>query len=174
MSEIIPVERIENQIYLIRGQKVMLDSDLARLYGVETRILNQAVKRNMERFPEDFMFKLTWKEMKSLRSQFVILDKKFKGRKHVKYLPNVFTEQGIAMLSSVVNSKKAIKVNIVIMRAFVRIRQFLSTHKILAEKIKELQAKTDKHDVEIQAIFEAIRNIINPQVKRKREIGFLR
>lgn len=120
------------------------------------------------------MFKLTWKEMKSLRSQFVILDKKFKGRKHVKYLPNVFTEQGIAMLSSVVNSKKAIKVNIVIMRAFVRIRQFLSTHKILAEKIKELQAKTDKHDVEIQAIFEAIRNIINPQVKRKREIGFLR
>ena len=176
MKNLVPAERIESKIYLIRGKKVMLDRDLAELYKVKTFVLNQAVKRNIERFPEDFMFQLTKEELKFLRSQFVILKnngyKTSKRGKHTKYLPYAFTEQGIAMLSSVLRSRRAIQVNIAIMRTFVRLKQVLSTHKELAKKLKELEQKTDKHDMEIQAIFEAIRKLMTPPKKTKRKIGF--
>jgi len=167
---IIPVELIERKIYLIRGHKVMLDSDLAQLYGVETRVLLQSVKRNISRFPEDFMFQLTKEEYDSLRSQIVIL-KPGRG-KHRKYLPYVFTEQGVAMLSSVLKSERAIQVNIAIMRAFVRLREMLSTHKELAHKLAELERKIERHDEEIKAIFDAIRQLMAPPEKPRRRIGF--
>jgi len=174
-KDIIPQEIIEQKIFMIRGHKVMLSHHLAQLYGVETRVLIQAVKRNIERFPEDFMFQLSWKEVKSLRSQFVILKKGntySKRGKHIKYLPYAFTEQGVAMLSSVLRSKRAIQVNIAIMRAFVRLRQILATHKELAHKLSELEKKIEKHDAEIQAIFEAIRQLMTPPERPKRKIGF--
>lgn len=174
MKEAIPQEVIENKIYLIRGHKVMLSTHLANLYGVKVKALIQAVKRNTERFPEDFMFQLTWTEVQSLRSQFVTLEKivtSTKGR-HFKYEPYAFTEQGVAMLSSVLNSKKAIQVNIVIMRAFVKLRQILSTHKELVHKLNELERKFEKHDVEIQSIFGAIRQLMAPPEPPKRRIGF--
>ena len=167
---IIPVELIEKKIYLIRGQKVMLDSDLAELYGVETRVLLQNVKRNIARFPPDFMFQLTKEEYDFLRSQIVIL--KLGRGKHRKYLPYAFTEQGVAMLSSVLRSERAIQVNIVIMRAFVRLRQILSTHKELAHKLNELERKIERHDEEIKAIFDAIRQLMAPPEKPRRRIGF--
>src|SRR4030066_1592436 len=132
MKALIPAEVIERKIYLIRGQKVMLDNDLAKLYKVETRTLIQAVKRNTERFPPDFMFQLTNQEVISLRSQFVISKT---GRGGRRYLPYVFTEQGVAMLSSVLNSERAILVNIAIMRAFVKLREILSVNKELAHKL---------------------------------------
>ena len=166
MKEVVPIEVIEQKIFMIRRQKVMLDRDLAELYGVETRVLNQAVRRNIGRFPEDFMFSLTRQEIRDL-SQIVISSK-------IKHAPNVFafTEQGVAMLSGVLNSKRAIQVNITIMRVFVRLRQILSTHKELAYKLKELERKTEKHDVEIQTIFEAIRQLMTPPEKPKHKIGF--
>jgi hypothetical protein len=141
---------IERKIYLIRGEKVILDSDLADLYGVMVKVLNQAVKRNIGRFPEDFMFQLTKEEDESLRSQIVTL-KKGRGE-HRKYLPNVFTEQGVAMLSSVLNSERAIQVNVVIMRTFVKLRAFLSANKELAHKLTLLENRIEKHDGEIKAI----------------------
>jgi len=152
---------------MIRGHKVMLDRDLAELYGVPTKVLIQAVKRNIERFPQDFMFQLTWDEVDSLRSQFVTLKHNRKRGTHSKYLPYTFTEQGVAMLSSVLRSKQAIQVNIVIMRAFVKIRQIITTHKDLAEKLNELGRKTTRHDAEIRAIFDAIRQLMIPPVKKK-------
>ncbi|MBU4312515.1 MAG: ORF6N domain-containing protein [Candidatus Omnitrophica bacterium] len=180
MKELVPQERIEQRIFVIRGQKVMLSMHLAALYGVETKVLVQAVKRNIERFPIDFMFQLTWREATSLRSQSVILEEKSRSQfvtlKHgqnIKYLPYAFTEQGVAMLSSVLRSKRAIQVNIAIMRAFVKIRLFLSTHKELAKKLEELEKKTAKHDTEIQAIFNAIKQLMTrPKPKRKPQIGF--
>jgi len=173
MKELIPQERIENKIFVIRGQKVMLSMHLAALYGVTTKVLLQAVKRNIERFPEDFMFQLTWKETDSLRSQIVTLKNVARRGKHLKYLPYAFAEQGVAMLSSVLRSKRAIQVNIAIMRAFVKIRLFLSTHKELARKLEELEKKTAKHDTEIQAIFNAIKQLMTrPKPKRKPQIGF--
>src|SRR3989304_6711554 len=132
MTSIVPVELIEKKIYLVRGQKVMLDSDLAELYEVETRALVQAVKRNIGRFPPDFMFQLNNQEVMTLRSQFVI-SKSGKGGR--RYIPYVFTEQGVAMLSSVLNSERAILVNIAIMRAFVKLREILSVNKELAHKL---------------------------------------
>lgn len=173
MSSLIPVERIENKIYLIRGQKVMLDRDLAELYGVQTKALNQAVKRNKDRFPDDFMFSLTRQEILRM-SQFVTsssgqIKAVLKFSKNV----NVFTEQGIAMLSSVLKSKRAIQVNIAIMRAFVKMRRILSTHKELAQKFKELEGRVDQHDSEIKLIFEAIRKIITHSEKPKKRIGFM-
>ncbi len=171
MKELIPQEIIEKKIFLIRRHKVMLDSDLAFLYGVTTFNLNKAVKRNIERFPEDFMFQLTKKEWESLRFQFGIL-KTGRG-KHRKYLPYAFTEQGVAMLSSVLRSKRAIQVNIVIMRTFVKIKAILSAHKKVAYKLSELERKIEKHDEEIQSIFEAIRQLIIPPEKPKPKIGFL-
>ena len=161
-------EVIEQKIYLIRGQRVMLDYDLARLYNVSIKRLNEQVKRNKKRFPEDFMFQLTKDEALSLRSQIATL----KRGEHRKYLPYVFTEQGVAMLSSVLNSERAIQVNIAIMRAFVKIRQILSTNKELAAKLSELEQRIEKHDTEIHAIFEAIRQLMTPPDKPRRSIGF--
>ena len=150
----------------------MLSTYLAKLYCVEVRTLIQAVKRNRERFPEDFMFQLTKEELESSRSQIVILNDIKRGE-NIKYLPYAFTEQGVAMLSSVLRSKRAAQVNIAIMRAFVRLREVLSTHKELAHKLAELEHKTEKHDTEIQAIFEAIRQLMAPPPeKSKRRIGF--
>jgi len=155
----------------------MFDADLARLYDVSTKVLNQAVKRNIERFPEDFMFRLTWEEAQSLRSQFVTLKKerKFessKRGKHIKYLPYAFTEQGVAMLSSVLNSERAIRVNILIMRAFVKLKELLLTHRDLAIKIEALERKYVKHDEKIKDIFKAIRQLMAIPEKPKRRIGF--
>ena len=157
---LIPAERIENAIFLIRGQKIMLDRDLAGLYWVQVKVLNQAVKRNLSRFPDDFMFVLTAEEAESLRSQFVTLKKR--SRRHRRYLPYAFTEQGVAMLSTVLNSERAIEVNIAIMRAFVRLRGILSTHKDLARKLADLERKLGEHDEKFAIVFEAIRQLMSP------------
>ena len=164
-------EKIEKKIYLIRNQKVMIDQDLAELYDVSTGRLNEQVKRNLERFPTDFMFQLSKTEYNTIRSQIAIL-KTGKGR-HRKYLPYAFTEQGVAMPSSVLKSKRAVQVNIQIMRAFVKLRKILSTHKELAQKLKELELKMDSHDQQIQAIFEVINQLLTPTEKPKRKIGFI-
>ena len=169
-------EAIENKILMIRRHKVILSIHLAALYGVEAKTLVQAVKRNRRRFPADFMFQLTWEETKALRSQFVTLNDVDTGvskrGKHIKYRPYAFTEQGVAMLSSVLKSERAIHVNIEIMRAFVKLRRILSTHKKLAHKLSELEGKIAQHDEEIQAIFEAIRQLMKPSEKPQRRIGF--
>jgi len=170
MINIVPPERIERLIYLIRGHKVILDADLAELYGVETRVLIQAVKRNLRRFPADFMFQLSDEETKLLRSQFVISKKRRGGR---RYLPYAFTEQGVAMLSGVLNSERAVEINIEIMRAFVRLREMLLTHRDLARKLDALERKFESHDVHIRALFEAIRQLMTPEKPNKRKIGFL-
>ncbi len=167
MKEIIPKEVIEQKILLIRGHKVMLDNNLAELYGVETKVLLQAVKRNIERFPEDFMFQLIGDEFKILRSHFVTSS--WGGR---RYLPYAFTEQGVAMLSSVLHSKRAILVNVAIMRTFVKLREILSTHKDLAHKLSQLERKIENHDEEIKTIFDAIRQLMAPLEKPHRQIGF--
>jgi phage regulator Rha-like protein len=171
MTEII-IESIQQKIYLIRRQKVMLDSDLAELYGVSTKVLNQAVKRNAKRFPSDFMIQLKSSEYESLRSQFVTL-KQGRGR-HRKYLPYVFTEQGVAMLSSVLNSEQAIQVNIAIMRVFVQLRKTLLTHKVFARKLSTLEKRIEKQDEKIYSIFEAINSLMAPPGKKQRKIGFKR
>ncbi len=164
-KSVIPIGRIENMILFIRNQKVILDSNLAQLYGVTTGNLNKAVKRNLDRFPKDFMFQLTQEEYKSLRFQIGILEK---GR-HTKYLPYAFTEQGVAMLSGVLNSPKAVQVNIEIMRAFVRLRQMLLTHTELARKLETLEKK---YDAQFKVVFDALRALMSPPVKPKRKIGF--
>ena len=161
----IPAERIEKAILLVRGQKVMLDRDLAELYGVTTGNLNKAVKRNLDRFPPDFMFQLKQEEYESLRFQFGILKK----GQHSKYLPYAFTEQGVAMLSSVLRSKRAVHANIEIMRAFVRLRQFLSAHKELKQKLEEMEMK---YDEQFQVVFEAIRQLMTPPDPPRKRIGF--
>ena len=153
---VVPVEIIQSKIYLIRGRKVMFDRDLAELYGVPTGHLNRAVKRNLERFPNDFMFQITTQEFNSSRCQIGIL----KRGKNIKYLPFVFTEQGVAMLSSVLNSKMAIQVNIQIMRVFVKIKKLMLTHRTLARKIEELEKKFKDHDVKIFLVFKAIKELL--------------
>ncbi|MBM4276795.1 MAG: ORF6N domain-containing protein [Deltaproteobacteria bacterium] len=163
---IIPIEQIERSILLIRGQKVMPSIHLTILYNVETRVLNQAVKRNINRFPEDFMFQLSIAEAEQLVSQNVIPHKKYLGGA----LPYAFTEQGVAMLSSVLNSERAIKVNIEIMRAFVRLRQILASNKELARRLDELEKK---YDAQFKIVFEAIRQLMAPPETKKRPIGFL-
>ncbi len=165
---LIPQEAIADKILAIRGRKVILDRDLARLYAVTTGNLNKAVKRNVERFPEDFMFQLTKKEADSLRFQFGSL----KRGQHLKYLPYAFTEHGILMLSSVLQSERAVQVNIVIMRVFVRFREILSGHKELAQRITELEEKMGNKDKEIQAIFETIRQLMFRPKNTNRKIGF--
>jgi hypothetical protein len=150
---------IEKAILLVRGQKVMLDRDLAELYGVETGALNRAVKRNIQRFPEDFMFQIPDEEAERLRCQTGISKR---GRGGRRYLPYVFTEQGVAMLSSVLNSERAIQVNIAIMRVFVRLREMMATHKELAFKLIEMEERLEGHDEQIQNIFEAIRRLKTP------------
>ncbi len=170
-KSLIPAERIEKAILLIRGQKVLLDRDLASLYGVQVKVLNQAVKRNLTRFPDDFMIQLTSEEMESLRSQFVTL--KLGRGQHRKFLPYAFTEQGVAMLSSVLNSDRAIEVNIAIMRAFVRLREIMSTHKDLARKLDELERKLGEHDEKFAIVFEAIRQLMAPPAApAKPRIGY--
>ena len=166
-NTIVPIEAIEQKILHIRGQKVMLDRDLAKLYGVETRALNQAVRRNIKRFPDDFMLSLSRDEIMNL-SQIVISS-------NIKHAPNVFafTEQGIAMLSGILNSERAIEVNIQIMRAFVRLREIFKTNKEFAYKLAELERKVGSHDEAIRSLVMAIKELfIQPEPKHRR-IGFL-
>ena len=167
-KEIIAIERVAQSIRWIRGQKVLLDSDLAALYDVTTGNLNKAVKRNSDRFPSDFMFELKPEELTNLKFQIGI--SRWGGRRRSR--PHVFTEQGIAMLSSVLNSERAIKVNIAIMRTFVKLRQALDTNRELAQKFSQLEQRVGKHDEEIAGILEAIRRLMAPPEKPGREIGF--
>ncbi len=165
MTNLIPIERIENKILLLRGQKVMLDRDLAELYGVETKYLNRQVTRNSDRFPEDFMFVLTDDEIEILRCQFGTSS--WGG---LRYPPRAFTEQGVAMLSSVLRSPRAVQVNIMIMRAFVKMRELIASHKDLAARLDELEKK---YDHQFNYVFEAIRElIIPPEPKKKGKFGF--
>lgn len=169
----IPDESIIRKIYLFLGHKVMMDRDLAELYEVETKVLNQAVKRNIKRFPPDFMFRLTMKEAKISKSQFVTL----KQGQNIKYLPYVFTEQGIAMLSGIINSDIAIKMNIAIMRAFVELRKFITGNKKIAVQIKKLLERVDGHDVHLNQLYEAIENLLDEKGEKKsweerKRIGF--
>ena len=163
--------RIERAILLVRGYKVLLDTDLADLYNVSVKRLNEQVRRNSKRFPADFAFQLTQMEYDSLRSQIATL-KRGRGQ-HRKYLPLAFTEQGVAMLSSVLTSDRAVDVNIEIVRAFVRLRNFLATHRELADKLKELEQKLGAHDRQIEVIFEAIRQLMAPPKIKRRPIGFI-
>lgn len=173
MKELISVEVIERKIYLIRGHKVMLDSDLAKLYVIETFNLNKAVKLNINRFPQDCMFQLTREEADLLRFQIGM--SKTEGRGGRRYLPYAFTEQGVAMLSSVLNSDRAVQVNIAIMRAFVKLREMIYKHKELASKLSELERKIESHDEDIKVIFDAIRELMTPLPHTKRgRIGFKR
>ena len=169
---LVPPERIERLILLIRGQKVMLDRDLARLYGVETRVLNQAVRRNIDRFPKDFMFRLTREEIMRI-SQFVI-SSTHRGVNTLKFSKNVmaFTEHGVAMLSSVLNSLTAVQVNIQIMRTFAKLREILSRHRDLAKRLDELEKK---YDAQFRVVFEAIRELMAPSElqPQKKRIGFV-
>lgn len=166
-ESVVPIERIEKRIYVIRNQKVMLSTDLANLYAVESKALNQAVKRNIERFPEDFMFQLSWEEVKALRSQIVTL-KKSTGQ-HTKYRLYAFTEQGVAMLSTVLKSKRAIQVNIEIMRTFVKLKKMLASHDDLARKIDALERKYDDN---FRVVFEAIRQLMELPKKKRNPVGF--
>jgi hypothetical protein len=166
-SSLAPTQRIERAILSIRGQRVMLDAELAALYRVQLKALNQAVKRNSQRFPGDFMFRLTTEEATRLRSQAVTL-KTGRGQ-HRKYLPYAFTEQGVAMLSSVLRSQRAVLVNVEIMRAFVRLRQILTSHADLARKLDALEKK---YDAQFRVVFDAIRELMNPPAPRRRSIGF--
>jgi phage regulator Rha-like protein len=166
----IPIELIERRIYLIRGQKVMLDGDLAELYEVPTKALKRAVRRNRDRFPEDFMLELNLTEATALRHQFGTLEK---GRgQHPKYAPYAFTEHGVAMLSSVLKSKRAVLMNILIVRAFVRLREVLATHKDLARKMEELERTQKGHGAKIDAVYEVVKRLIAAPSKPHRSIGF--
>ena len=167
-TSLIQPEQIEQVILLIRGQRVMLDRDLAALYGVTTGNLNKAVQRNLERFPPDFMLQLTADEAEALRFQFGSL----KRGQHFKYLPQVFTQEGVAMLSSVLRSLRAVQVNIAIMRVFVRLRATLALHKELAHKLAELERKIEGHDTSIRTLFDAIRELAAPPARPRREIGY--
>ncbi|MBA3385799.1 MAG: ORF6N domain-containing protein [Chthoniobacterales bacterium] len=167
-KDIVPVEPIARRILILRKERVLIDADLAKLYGVTTGNLNRAVSRNRDRFPEDFMFRLTREEAQSLICQSGIS----KGRGGRRALPYAFTEQGVAMLSSILKSGRAIKVNIAIMRAFVRLRGMLEANRELARKFNELEKRVGKHDEEIGAIIEAIRQLMRPATKTTREIGF--
>lgn len=166
MKPIVTAEDLESKIYLVRGQKVMLDGDLAELYEVEVKQLKRQVRRNIDRFPTDFMFQLSQDDYDSLRRHFGTL----KRGEHSKYLPYVFTEQGVAMLSSVLNSKRAVQVNIQIMRTFVRLREMISSNKELAKRLDELEKK---YDSQFRLVFDAIRELMVPPEEDKRRIGFL-
>jgi len=166
MNAVIPIETIQRSILFIRKEKVMLDADLAVLYGVETRVLVQAVKRNIERFPDDFMFQLSPEEFSFLRSQSVT-SSQWGGR---RYPPYAFTEQGVAMLSSVLKSKRAVQVNVEIMRTFVQLRQMTVDHKALARRLHQLEKKYDK---QFSVVFDALRELMQPPTSGKRPIGFI-
>lgn len=165
------IGRIGNQICLVRGEKVLLDSDLAALYGVTTKRLNEQVRRNIERFPEDFMFQLNVIEAAALRSQNATLN--HARGKHRKYLPYAFTEHGAIMVASVLNSPRAIEVSIYVVRAFVQLRAFLATHRELATKLKSLERKLQGHEQAIAGILGAIQEMMKPPEPRRRGIGFV-
>ena len=165
MNHLVLQEEVENKILLIRGKKVMLDRDLAELYEVETRSLIQAVKRNKDRFPSEFMFQLT----KDEKEEVITICDHLQKLRFSAVLPYVFTEQGVAMLSSVLNSKRAIQVNIQIMKTFIKLREYIESHKDLKEKIEDLEKKYDK---QFQAVFDAIKYLTKPEIKPKRKIGF--
>jgi hypothetical protein len=168
---IIPIGQIEQRILLIRGQRVMLDADLAMLYGVPTRVLNQAVRRNLKRFPQDFMFKLTQPE----KDQVITICDHLKNLKYAKALPNAFTEHGAIMVASVLNTERAVQISVFVVRAFVKLREMLSTHKELAHKLVELERKLQNHDESIRSLVVAIRQLMRPPESEtpKRRIGFL-
>jgi ORF6N domain-containing protein len=166
MKDLIPIERIERAILLIREHKVMLDMDLANLYGVTVGRLNEAVKRNSKRFPRDFMFQLNLQELRILKSQIAISSSRWGGRRHQPY---AFTEQGVAMLSSVLNSERAVQVNIEIMRAFVKLRALIASNKDLAKRLDELEKK---YDSQFKVVFDAIRELMTPAGPPKPRIGF--
>jgi hypothetical protein len=167
-KSIVPPENIITRILFIREQKVILDRELALLYGVETRALKQAVRRNIKRFPEDFMFVLENTEIEQMVSQNVIPSKSYFGGAS----PMAFTEQGVAMLSSVLKSERAIEVNILIMRAFVKLREIISTHKKVEEKLKEMENRLGQHDSQIMQIIDVINQLITPPEPKKKKIGF--
>ncbi|MGI8838433.1 MAG: ORF6N domain-containing protein [Pyrinomonadaceae bacterium] len=162
----IPIERIEQAIFLIRGERVMLDSDLAKLYGVTTARLNQQVRRNGERFPDDFMFELTKEEYESLMLQFATSKG---GRGGRRKLPLVFTEHGAIMAANVLNSKRAVKTSVQVVRAFVRLRRMLVSNAELARKLEELEKK---YDAQFKVVFDAIRQLMTPPEAKRRQIGF--
>lgn len=168
MDYSISVESIAGQILFIRGEKVLLDRDLAAMYGVTTKVLNQAVKRNIKRFPSDFMFYLSESE----KDELVTNCDRFKRLRHSSALPHAFTEQGVAMLSSVLNSDRAIEVNIAIMRAFVQLRRLATSYEVIERKLREIEDRLEGHDVSIEAIFEAIRQLMAPPEKERKKIGF--
>lgn len=167
--ELIEAPAIEKRIFVVRGRQVMLDEDLADLYGVETRVLVQQVKRNAKRFPEDFMFQLTSVEAESLRSQIVISNE---GRGGRRYAPYVFTEQGIAMPSGVLRSDRAIAVNIEIMRTFVELRRVASSYTAIEKRLEEIERELSGHDEQLTEIFAALRQLISPPARPKRPVGF--
>ena len=161
---------VSSRIYLIRGKRVLLDSDLAELYGVLTKNLNKAIHRNSDRFPEDFMFQLTSGEAESLRFRFGTSKK---GRGGRRYLPYVFTQEGVAMLSGVLNSPRAVQANLLIMRAFIKLREMAAVNELIRQKIEELERKYEKHDAQFKGIFEALRELLEPpKVPKKKTIGF--
>ena len=174
------IEKVESRIYLIRGHRVMIDSDLAAIYGVTTKRLNEQLKRNRSRFPEGFAFQLTVKELRSLRSQFVtssstVLRSQIatsKGRGGRRYLPWVFTEHGAIMLASVLNSEIAVQASVRVVRAFVRLREMVAANAQLAAKLDELEHRLDSHDEAIVDLFAALKRLLEPESKAKREIGF--
>jgi hypothetical protein len=165
---LLPTELIETRILLIRGQKVMLDRDLSDLFCVETKYLNRQVKRNIERFPYEFMFQLTFEEKNELVTNW----HRFNSLKHTKSLPFAFTEHGAIMLASVLNSQRAVEASVYVVRAFVRLREVLASHKDLAQKLKELESKLEGHDGQIRDIIEAINQLLSPPEKPKQQIGF--
>ncbi|MGA8863424.1 MAG: ORF6N domain-containing protein [Gallionella sp.] len=175
------VEQIESRIFVIRGQKVMLDADLAELYGVDTKVLNQAVKRNLDRFPDDFMFQLSTEEFANLKSKIGISSLRSQivtsnipsGRGGRRHLPYVFTEHGALMLGNVLKSERAVEVSLMVVRAFVRLRELASTHKELSQKLNQLERKVGAHDRAIAELINAIRQLMTPlDPKKKRPIGF--
>lgn len=167
-ESLIPIERIERKIYVIRGERVMLDSDLAEIYGVTTKAFNQAVKRNLKRFPEDFMFQLTNEEFENLRSQFVTSSSGGYGGR--RYLPYVFTEHGALMAANILNSDRAVEASVAVVRVFVKLRQLLQSNQELAKKVEALESKYDQN---FKIVFDAIRKLMLPPDKPKKAIGFV-
>jgi hypothetical protein len=165
MKSLVAIEVVEKKILLIRGQKVILDVDLAELYNVTTKVFNQAVKRNIDRFPKDFMFQLTADEALTIRSQFVTA-----SRRNIRYLPYALTEHGIIMAASILNSQRAIDASVYVVRAFIKLREMIASHKDLTKKLNELEKK---YDGQFQIVFEAIRQLIEVEEKPKRKIGFI-
>lgn len=172
-KDIIPIEEIGSQIYTVRGKRVMLDADLARLYGVTTKRLNEQVRRNIDRFPEDFAFQLTNHEVAGLRSQFATSNEPIRGRGGRRYQPWAFTEHGAIMAASVLNTPRAVEVSVFVVRAFVKLRELSATHKELGQKLDELERKVSGHDQAIAGLINAIRELMTPpEAKKKRPIGF--